>query len=144
MFCVLFSCYRYHLRWLVDETPLRAEKIQLFGQSPAISARSVLHQLISITPAPTQLAKSNEIDIAPSSAIILALEQLFNGITVFSEWNINKNVLMTQSSNKVELLFESLENNYPQVKDTIQQIFQRKTKISMNVELLSLAQVNYY
>jgi hypothetical protein len=77
------SVIRYHLRWLLDDPPLRAEKIQLLGASPLRSSRSMVTQLTPITPIPqTQSSsKSEPIDITTSSAFTLALQQIFNGLS---------------------------------------------------------------
>lgn len=124
--------YRYHLRWLVDEVPLRAEKIQHYGSSPVMSSRSMLHQMISITTEP-------ELEIAPSSALILALEQLYNGITVFSQWDINT-VINSQNENKSEVFYETLDCNFNQVRENIQRTFQGE-RIHNNIKKLTLSQV---
>lgn len=78
------SVIRYHLRWLLDEPPLRAEKVQLIGSTPMQSSRSFLTQLMTISPFQSSNTNRAEcMDISASSALTLAIQQLYNGLGVW-------------------------------------------------------------
>ena len=95
---VLTSLLRYHLRWFLDETPLRATTVQLVGQFPSVSCRSEAVPRLVITLPLSELPMNGKassisapLDMTVSSMLNMALQQIYLGLFECNKFSESRN-----------------------------------------------------